>query len=95
MEDFDGREPVLLIVDDLMQETDQSVANLFTKGSHHRDVSIMFLAQNLFSKNKFARTMSLNAHYMVLFKNTRDASHFCTPSEADVSGILEVCHRSK
>jgi len=52
MEDFDGREPV----DDLMQETDQSVANLFTKGSHHRDVSIMFLAENLFPKNKFART---------------------------------------
>jgi len=76
MEDFDGREPVLLIVDDLMQETDQSVANLFTKGSHHRDVSIMFLAQNLFPKNKFARTMSLNAHYMVLFKNPRDASQF-------------------
>jgi len=69
MKDFDGREPVLLIVDDLMQETDQSVANLFTKGSHHRDVSIMFLAQNLFPQNKFARNMSLNAHYMVLFRN--------------------------
>jgi len=92
MEDIDGKEPVLLIVDDLMQETDQSVAILFTKGSHHRGVNIIFLAQNLFPKNKFARTISLNAHYMVLFKNPRDASH-CKPSEADVSGILEVCHR--
>jgi len=52
------------------------VANLFTKGSHHRNVSVMFLAQNLFPKNKFARTMSLNAHYMILFKNPRDASQF-------------------
>jgi len=73
MEDFDGKVPLLFIVDDLMQETDQSVANLFTKGSHHRDVSNMFLAQNLFPRNKFA---SLNAHYMVLFKNLRDVSHF-------------------
>jgi len=39
-------------------------------------VSVLFLVQNLFPKNKFARTISLNAHYMVLFKNPRDASQF-------------------
>jgi len=76
MADFDGKEPVLLIVDDLMQETNDTVANLFTKGSHHRNISVMFLVQNLFPKNKFARTISLNAHYMILFKNPRDASQF-------------------
>ena len=48
---------------------DETVANLFTKGSHHRNVSVVFLAQNLLPKNKCARTMSLNAHYIVLFKN--------------------------
>ena len=52
------------------------MANLFTKGSHHRNVSVVFLAQNLFPKNKFARTMSLNAHYIVLFKNPKDTSQF-------------------
>ena len=76
LNDFDGSEPTLLIIDDLMQETNETVANLFTKGSHHRNVSVMYLAQNLFPKNKFARTMSLNAHYMILFKNPRDASQF-------------------
>jgi len=74
--DFDGSEPVVLIIDDLMQETNETVVNLFTKGSHHRNISIMYLAQNLFPKNKFARTISLNAHYMILFKNPRDASQF-------------------
>jgi len=49
---------------------------MFTKGSHHRNVSVVFLTQNLFPKNKFARTISLNAHYMVLFKNPRDVSQF-------------------
>jgi len=52
MDEFDGSEPVLLVIDDLMQETDETVANLFTKGFHHRNVSVLFLAQNLFPKNK-------------------------------------------
>jgi len=76
IEDFDGKEHSLVIIDDLMQETNETVANMFTKGSHHRNISVVFLAQNLFPKNKFARTMSLNAHYMVLFKNPRDVSQF-------------------
>jgi len=76
LNDFDGSEPILLIIDDLMHETNETVVNLFTKGSHHRNVSVIYLAQNLFPKNKFARTISLNAHYMVLFKNPRDASQF-------------------
>lgn len=77
-EDFDGSRPSLLIVDDLMDEADRSVANLFTKGSHHRNVSVVFLVQNMFHKNKYIRTISLNAHYMVLFKNPRDASQFAS-----------------
>jgi len=76
LNDFDGNEPTLLIIDDLMHETNETVVNLFTKGSHHRNVSVVYLAQNLFPKNKFARTISLNAHYMILFKNPRDASQF-------------------
>ena len=78
IDEFDGGEPVLLIIDDLMDETNDDVVSLFTKGSHHRNVSVMFLAQNLFPKNKFARTMSLNAHYMILFKNPRDVTQFAS-----------------
>jgi len=76
MFDFDGREPVLLVIDDLMNEVDDSVVNLFTKGFHHRNVSVVLMVQNAFYKNKHVRTISLNTHYMVLFKNSRDASHF-------------------
>ncbi len=76
--EFDGRLRTLLIVDDLMNEADESISMVFTKISHHRDVSIVFLTQNLFHKNKFMRTMSLNAHYLVLFKNVRDVTQFVT-----------------
>lgn len=68
---FDGLEPTLLILDDLMPETNELVANTFTKLSHHRNMSVVYLTQNVFDKNKFARTISLNAHYLVLFKNPR------------------------
>ena len=32
------------------------------------------MTQNLFYKNKQTRTLSLNSHYIVLFKNSRDAT---------------------
>ena len=76
IDDFDGSQHVLLLIDDLMQETDESIANLFTKGSHHRNISVVFLVQNMFHKNKHIRTISLNSHYLVLFKNPRDCSQF-------------------
>jgi len=73
---FDGSEPSLIAVDDHMSDINQVVADIFTKISHHRNISILHFTQNLFDKNKYARTISLNAHYLVLFKNPRDAGQF-------------------
>jgi hypothetical protein len=61
-------------LDDLLNEANQNVCDLFTKLSHHRDVSVVFVIQNLFHRNRFVRTMNLNTHYLVLFKNPRDAN---------------------
>ena len=63
----------LVVIDDLLSETDARVTKLFTKGSHHKNTSVIYITQNLFDKNKENRTISLNAHYMVLFKSPRDA----------------------
>ena len=62
------------LIDDLMAETDEWVTTLFTKKSHHRNTSVLYLVQNLFPKIKESRTTSLNSQYMVVFKNPRDAS---------------------
>jgi hypothetical protein len=64
----------LIIIDDLMAETDERVTKLFTKGSHHCNISVIYIVQNLFGKNKEQRTISLNSHYLVVFKNPRDAT---------------------
>jgi hypothetical protein len=65
VDQFDGRPRVLLIIDDLMNAADQNVCNLFTKLSHNRNVSVVFITQNLFHNNEFVRTMNLNTHRYV------------------------------
>ena len=69
---FKGDRRTLIVIDDLMHEANDSVSQMFTKGSHHRNLSVLFLTQNLFFNSKHARTMSLNSQYVVLFKNPRD-----------------------
>ena len=61
-------------MDDLMTSTDDRMVDIFTKISHHRNLSVVYLTQNLFYKNKQTRTLSLNSHYIVLFKHARDAT---------------------
>lgn len=60
----------IVVIDDQMNELGSQVENLFTKKSHHCNVTIILLIQNLFNKNM--RTLSINSHYIVLFKNPRD-----------------------
>lgn len=66
----------LIVLDDLMTscENDREILNLFTVDSHHRNISVFLLNQNLFSKGKFSRTISLNCHYIILLNNPRDRS---------------------
>lgn len=67
---------LLIIVDDLMAECtkDANMTSLFTRGSHHRNLSVIFIVQNLFHAGKETRTISLNAQYLVIYKNPRDKS---------------------
>jgi hypothetical protein len=60
-----------LILDDLAAEIDASVGDLYTRVSHHKHVSVIFLTQNLFQKNPHARTVSLNSHYILVMKSPR------------------------
>jgi len=64
----------ILVLDDLMDEgsNDKSVLDLFTKHSHHQNITVIYLCQDLFPPGKYAKTISRNAHYVVAFKNPRD-----------------------
>ena len=65
----------LVVIDDLMHElsNDPRITSLFTKGCHHRNLSVIFILQNIFHRGKELRDMSLNCHYLVLFKSPRDS----------------------
>ena len=69
-----SQEPLLVVIDDQMHGVGQRISSLFTKGSHHRNLSVIYIVQNLFDQHKEHRTISLNAHYLVIFKNPRDGS---------------------
>jgi len=70
-------EPCLVILDDLLNDVySQQVCELFTTGCHHRNISVILIAQNLFHQDRFCRDISLNAHYLVTLKNIRDKKQF-------------------
>lgn len=69
---FADLKPRLVILHDLMREANGDVVGLFTKGSHHYNLSVIFVTQNIFNQGKGRRDISLNAHYIVCFKNPRD-----------------------
>lgn len=65
-----------VILDDLLCEiaNNKEITNLFIRGSHHRNTSVLILMQNLYYPGKEIRTLNLNAHYLVIFKSPRDLS---------------------
>ncbi|ROJ73033.1 hypothetical protein DPX16_1217 [Anabarilius grahami] len=65
----------LLILDDLMNEAGENkqVEKVFTQFVHHRNLSAIYIVQNLFAQGKTSRTISLNTNFMILFKDPRDA----------------------
>jgi hypothetical protein len=73
--EFDGTQgPRLVILDDFMTALSTDIVDYFIKGSHHRDVSVMLLTQNMFARGSGFRDISLNSHYIVAFKMPRSVS---------------------
>lgn len=64
----------IIILDDLMLDVvkNSEMEMLFTRGAHHKKLSIIYLNQNMFCQGKNARSISLNCHYLILFQNLRD-----------------------
>ena len=52
----------LIIFDNQMIDAgkDQRIVNLFTRGSHHRNLSVIYIVQNVFHQRKGSCSISLN-----------------------------------
>jgi len=58
-EDFGSAngEPSLVILDDLLKDVySKQVCVLFTRGSHHRNISFILITQNVFHQGRFKCT---------------------------------------
>ena len=63
--------PRLLILDDLMHMSDSSkLTQLFTNGSHHNNISVINIVQNIFYSG--LRTARVNSQFLILLKNPSD-----------------------
>ena len=73
-----GGSPILYVIDDLMSEGayGKDVCKLFTRGSHHFNISVFLITQNIFYQSAQSRNISLNSKYIVVFKNPRDQLQF-------------------
>jgi hypothetical protein len=59
---------LILILDDLVNDIKPEFLDiLFTRGSHHWNVSVVLVTQNLYDKN--IKTARINSHYLILMKN--------------------------
>jgi hypothetical protein len=70
----------LLIVDDMMSEVSNSSVfqDCSTKMCHHRNFTLISIAQNIFVQGKKSRTQSLNSHFYILTRTCRDLRQIIT-----------------
>ena len=64
----------IIVLDDLMEQIIKNVdsQNLFTKYCHHFNITAIFITQNIFAQGPYSRSINLNTHITILFKNKRD-----------------------
>ena len=69
-ETFSSFSVSLVILDDMIDNvvSDSSMMKVFTERSHHQNISVIFMKQNIFYQGRRARTISLSTQYMVLYR---------------------------
>ena len=64
---------ILLIIDDLNEDANGTlISAIFTRMSHHRFISVIYLTNSLFSNQRNYRLLASNTQYYGLFRSTRD-----------------------
>ena len=94
----------LVIVDDQMENSGVHrsskkqqgghLTQYFTQGAHHRNLTVIYIVQNLFHQDPSMRTISLNSHYIVAFKIPRDKTQIrtlgCQMFPSNATFLLDV-----
>lgn len=74
-DDLDARVPHIVILDDMLQADESNrLEQFFVRSAHHRNCSVFYITQNLFSQGRGHRTCSLNAQHIILMKSPRSVA---------------------
>ena len=86
----------IVVMNDLMMDAANSdeILHLMCVGSHHHQITVVHILQNLFQKGKSMRTASLNCHYFILMANKRDTLQINTLGGQVFPGQLKFFMRS-
>jgi len=62
------------ILDDLVLKITNlaDLVTLFTITAHYSGISVVYIAQNFFPPGKYSKSISLNCHLIIVFRNARD-----------------------
>ena len=84
----------LLVIDDQLPDGAKSeqLEKYFVQCSHRRNLTLVFIAQNIFEKGQAMRTSNLNSHYLVMYKNpeTTVRRHFLEGKWIQVNGATSL-----
>ena len=65
----------IVIIDDFGQDLGKDIVDVFTVLSHHANIVVFLLLQNIFTKaGGYCRDVSLNSSHVIVFQNHRDKS---------------------
>ena len=72
--------PTIIVLDDVMSAVNNSkkLEELFTRGVHHRKVSVILTLQNLFYHGSVMKTLRDNSMYIILTRHIQDVSKLDT-----------------
>jgi hypothetical protein len=98
LDEIDSTKNNLIIIDDNMHNVanDIVISDLFTKISHHKNITVILLVQNLFPKSKYMRDISSNATYIILMSNPRETLQVKTLSrqiDGSNSNFIFNCYK--
>ncbi|CAC5422488.1 unnamed protein product [Mytilus coruscus] len=90
----------IIVFDDLIMDAADSaeMSHIMCVGSHHYNMTVIQILQNVFQKGKSMRTASLNYHYFILFRSFRDVLQIQTLGKQMFPGqtkfFMEAYHKS-
>ena len=80
----------VLVLDDLMEEggQDKRVLDLFTKDSHHRNITVLYLTQDLFPRANFPRPSIAIPSVQKPLRSNGDTHHLTTSLSRPMASSL-------